>query len=134
MMKIHAFRLHPKQDLKNELLLFAKRKQLKASCILTCVGSLQQASLRLSDAPTPTFYHRKFEIVSLVGTLSEFGAHLHMAISDGEGNTLGGHVMEGNIIYTTAEIVLAELTDFCFTRELDPETGFDELVIKPATV
>ena len=129
-MNMYAFRLHPKQDLKRELFDFAKNKNLKACCIITCVGSLQQACLRLSDQREHTSYHGAFEIVSLVGTLSEYGIHLHMAISDAKGNVLGGHVVDGNIIYTTAEIVLAELTEFCFTREFDPETKFKELVIK----
>ena len=44
---------------------------------------------------------------------------------------LGGHVLEGCIIYKTAEIVIGINEEFSFTRELDKETGFRELKIIP---
>lgn len=37
----------------------------------------------------------RFEIVSLTGTLSRHGAHLHIAIADFQGNVVGGHLMDG---------------------------------------
>jgi len=45
--------------------------------------------------------------------------------------TLGGHLQDGNIVRTTAELVIGELTDVSFSRLLDPETGYDELVVTP---
>jgi len=45
-MKTFALRLLPGQDLKQELQAFSH--QLRAGCILTAVGSLQQATLRLA--------------------------------------------------------------------------------------
>jgi len=40
--------------------------------------------------------------------------------------------MEGNecIIYTTAEIVLLQMVDTIYIREIDPTYGYKELVIK----
>jgi predicted DNA-binding protein with PD1-like motif len=46
----------------------------------------------------------------------------------------GGHVMPGCIVRTTAEIVLAPLPGWVFTREHDARTGFKELVAKPVDV
>lgn len=37
----------------------------------------------------------RFEIVSLTGTLSRHGAHLHISIADFQGNVVGGHLMDG---------------------------------------
>jgi hypothetical protein len=37
----------------------------------------------------------RFEIVSLTGTLSRHGAHLHVAVADFQGNVVGGHLMDG---------------------------------------
>jgi uncharacterized protein len=128
-MKIHPLRLHPGQDLLKELIQFTQSEHIQAACILTCVGSLRQANLRLANHSTGTAYKDKFEIVSLVGTLSPDGPHLHMALSDGTGKTTGGHVLEGCLIYTTAEIVFGILEDVVFRRELDPETTYHELVI-----
>ena len=100
--------------------------------IVSAVGSLREAALRLADQKDATHYAGKYEIVSLSGTFSPDGPHLHIAIADSEGRTIGGHVVEGCIIYTTAEIVIAELTDVRFSREEDPQTGYRELRVAPA--
>lgn len=70
----------------------------------------------------------KHEIVSLVGTLSD-GGHLHVSLSDAQGRVVGGHVMDHMIVFTTAEIVIGDCTELLFSREMDPRTGFKELVI-----
>lgn len=69
-----------------------------------------------------------FEIVSLVGTLSQ-GGHLHISLSDADGHVVGGHVMGDLIVYTTAEVMVGECCDATFTREPDSDTGYDELMI-----
>ena len=74
-----------------------------------------------------------FEIVSLSGTVSINGDHLHMSISDSTGKTTGGHLLEGNIIYTTAEIIIGENKDLVFTREKDGTTSWPELQIRKKT-
>ena len=71
----------------------------------------------------------RFEIVSLTGTVSRHGCHLHMALADHQGNVVGGHVLEGCEVFTTAEIVIGECVNHVFSREHDEETGFDELVV-----
>jgi len=128
-MKTFVLRLQPHQDLRAELEAFAQANSLKAAFILTCVGSLRRAALRLANQEDTTYYEDKFEILSLVGTLSTDGPHLHIALSDGTGKTIGGHVQEGNLIYTTAEIIIGELDNLVFTRPIDPETTYDELTI-----
>lgn len=129
-LKTYALRLRPGQDLRVELEKFTKRRGLRAGLILTAVGSLQRASLRLANQSNATSYDDKFEIVSLVGTLSPEGMHLHLSLSDGTGKTIGGHLVEGCLIYTTAEIVIGELKGLRFTREQDAETGYKELRIR----
>lgn len=128
-MKTFAFRLIPGQDLKMEIDAFARREKLQAGFVITCVGSLQQAKIRPANQQTPLLRQEKLEIVSLVGTISPDGSHLHIALSDSLGNTIGGHLLEGNLIYTTAEIVLGEAELLQFTRETDPATTFKELKV-----
>jgi predicted DNA-binding protein with PD1-like motif len=128
-MKMYAFRLTPGQDLKQELLRYAAHYRIHAGFILTCVGSVQQVALRLADQDETTRCEGKFEIVSLVGTLNHEGAHLHLAIADTQGVVVGGHLMDGTRIYTTAEIVMGAAPDLRFTREHDPQTGYNELVV-----
>ena len=120
-------RLRPGQDLREELEKLTKSAGIRAGFIVTAVGSLQKASLRLADRTDTITFAQKFEIVSLVGTLSGDGVHLHIALSDSEGKTTGGHLVGGSIIYTTAEIVIGEARDLVFTREQDEQTGYKEL-------
>ncbi|MCL4828519.1 MAG: DUF296 domain-containing protein [Caldilinea sp.] len=129
-MQTYALRLHPHQDLKRELDTFARTHDLEAACVLTCVGSLRRAVLRFANQSEASELEGKFEIVSLTGTLSKYGSHYHISISDGEGRTWGAHLLEGCQIYTTAEIVIAALPGVSFLRELDSATGYDELYIR----
>ena len=128
-MKPFAIRLKPNHDLKKELASFSKEKKIRAGIILMCVGSLKKATLRLADENVGTTFDEKFEIVSLGGTLSPDGNHIHVSLSNNKGETIGGHLLEGCVIYTTAEIVIAECVEFSFSREYDEQTGFKELKI-----
>ena len=128
----YALRLRPGQDLRQELLAFVGARHLQAGAVVTGVGSLTVATLRLANQEGPTVYRGHFEIVSLVGTLSVHGSHLHLAVADSTGRTLGGHLLDGCRVYTTAEIVLAELPQLEFRREVDPTFGYQELVVRPA--
>lgn len=127
---IYAVRLKPGQDLKRELMQLARDQHIKAGCVLTCVGSLQAANLRFANQPEGTPLSGKFEIVSLVGTFSDETMHVHLSIADSTGATLGGHLMEGNLVYTTAELVIGSLPRTEFARETDPTYGYKELVVK----
>ncbi len=120
-------RLLPQQDLKIEIAKLCATKNIHAGCIGSSVGSLCQINLRLSGADTFLKKTEKFEVISLNGTISLNGIHLHVAVSDSLGNVFGGHLMDGNIIYTTCELIIFELTDISFSREHDQTTGFKEL-------
>ena len=63
------------------------------------------------------------------GTLGNTGVHLHIAIANKAGKTIGGHSDYGCIIYTTAEIVIGVSEEFSFIRTLDEQTGYKELEI-----
>jgi predicted DNA-binding protein with PD1-like motif len=121
-MQNYTFRLSPEQDLFDSLQAFVMKKHIQAGCILSGVGSLRYATLRLADR----------EIVSITGTLSVHGSHLHMSISDGEGRTIGGHFESGCKIYTTAEIVIAVFNDVVYKRELAEDSGYEELTVYDA--
>ncbi|BBO89741.1 PPC domain-containing DNA-binding protein [Desulfosarcina ovata] len=126
-----AFRLHPGQDLLVELERIAREQAIEAAGILTCVGSLTTATLRFANQEEATLLHGHFEIVSLTGVLSRHGSHVHIAISDKHGKTIGGHLLEGCKIYTTAEIIIEIIPQYRFLRTFDKQTGYPELEIKP---
>ena len=131
-LKTYALRLKPGDDLRQQLTAFVQAHHIAAGTLLTCVGSLTVATLRLANQEGPTVYRGHFEIVSLVGTLSTNGSHLHLAVADSTGRTIGGHLLDGCRVYTTAEIVLGELPDLEFRRETDATFGYQELVVRPA--
>lgn len=126
-----AFRLRPGDDLKSELAKLAKDSHFRAAVVVSAVGSLSEVTLRLANRPESTRFQGKHEIVSLIGTLSKDGVHVHMSVANSKGQTVGGHVMKGSTVFTTAEIVIAELSALVFTRERCQMTGFNELVVKP---
>lgn len=126
----YTFRLKPGQDLFDEIERFVAGKGIEAGCILCSVGSLTHATLRLANREYYNHYEGHFEIVSLTGTVSTHGSHLHIAISDGEGRTTGGHLLSGCRVYTTAEIVLANFEDQVYQRQvLEDDSGYEELVV-----
>jgi uncharacterized protein len=130
-MRTVVVRLRPGQDLERELLAVAERERIEAGWVLTCVGSLSRATLRLAGATRQATTDGALEIVALAGTLSRAGSHLHLAVADDRGATLGGHLLAGCVVRTTAEVVLGADDRLRFEREHDPETGYRELVVHP---
>lgn len=132
-MKMFAFRIEPGQDLKLELERVIKDEDITSGFIATAVGSLHEVVIRMAGARPESQDIRNlsghYEIVSLVGTLSQEGAHVHVSVSDSEGRVIGGHLKEGSLVTTTAEIIIAYDDDVTFKRKLDPMTGFDELSV-----
>lgn len=126
-----AFRLKPGDDLKRELAAFAKREQLQAGVILTGVGSLTEVNIRYANRDGGTLRKGHFEILSLVGTLDAESMHVHMTVADRDGFAFGGHLLDGCVVYTTAEIVVGELDALKFSREPDAASGYRELGVSP---
>jgi predicted DNA-binding protein with PD1-like motif len=128
-MQNYTFRLKPGQDLFDSVQAFVMEKQVKAGCLLSGVGSLTHAALRLANRELISTYEGHFEIVSMMGTVSIHGSHLHISISDGDGKTTGGHLVPGCKIYTTAEIVIGVFDDVIYKREFAEDSGYEELVV-----
>jgi len=127
---IYAFRLKPGQDLKQGIQQLVTEKQIKAGWINTCVGSLTDYTIRFANQPDGGTGSGHFEIVSLTGTVSVNGSHIHISISDSTGKTIGGHLMDGCKIYTTAEIVIGSSNSHVFKREKDGSTPWEELQVE----
>jgi hypothetical protein len=129
-MKTYTFRLIPDQDLFDSIEAFVADHKIEAGCVLSSVGSLTHATLRLANREYYNEYEGHFEIVSMAGTVSTNGSHIHVSISDGDGVTIGGHLVSGCKIYTTAEVVLAVFEDVVYARELlENDSGYEELVV-----
>lgn len=124
-----SLRLTPGQDLRAEIEALAKAERVDAGCLLSAVGSLTTATLRLADGVTVKTFPGPFEIVSITGTLSPDGCHIHLSLSDTSGTVIGGHLQGGCLVNTTVELVALAFDEISFTRKFDPETGYEELGI-----
>ena len=127
---LHALRLRPGDDLFAALNEFTAERNITAGAILTCVGSLATINIRLAGRNSGTCFSQKMEILALSGTLSNDGCHVHISLANSDGKTIGGHLLPESIVHTTAEIVIIQLSGTTFRREVDPDTGYRELVIE----
>jgi predicted DNA-binding protein with PD1-like motif len=134
-----TIRLLPGEDVKETLLSFTKAHKLSAASIVAAVGSISSLKFRISsmrpDSPTFLYADSKHEIVSLSGTCEYVKAtdtpycHLHMSASDDHGQVIGGHLMPGTIVFTTAEITILNVPRLKFHRVTDARTGYKELQV-----
>jgi uncharacterized protein len=81
----------------------------------TAIGALKSAKLGYYDQGKHIYYDKSFEehleICSCTGNISQkegkLFAHAHVVVSDQNGNTKGGHLIEGKVF--AAEVHLIEL-------------------------
>ncbi len=98
--------------------------------VLTALGAVKSAQLAYYDQEGQE--HRGFavdeplEIVSCMGNISlrdgQPIVHAHLALSDGEGRTISGHLMPGTPVFA-CEIFIQELLGEPLVRRQDEETG-----------
>lgn len=144
---IHILRLSPNEDLLNSLYKYTRINKIKALSIISAVGSLIQTNIRYANQENTVSLNGYFEIVSLVGNIDyqqvnkpnySGSGHIHISCSDEYGNTIGGHLDIGNIVYTTVELTLLEIQDAIFDREIDDESsggsGYFELKVYNTTI
>ena len=132
MIKPWPLRLLPGDDLRGALEAAVAAQGCTAAFVLAGIGSLAQTRLRLAGAEALQVLDGDVEILTLSGSIAANGAHLHMSVAEADGRVLGGHVAPGCLIRTTAELLLALLPDEYFTRDLDPATGYAELLVRRA--
>ena len=122
-------RLKPGSDLLGSLQEIVAREGVKAGVILSGVGLLGEARLRnckslpeeypiTDENRTYLSFSRPMEILSLSANITMAEGkplvHAHVTLSHVEGDeigVIGGHLIEGCIIFGFAEIILIELKD-----------------------
>ena len=132
LMQTLPVRLVPGDDLRAALETIARDQGIGAAFVMQGIGSLSVANLRYAGLDQPTRLDGDLEILTLAGSLSADGAHLHMAVSNAEGRVVGGHVSPGCIVRTTAEILIVCLDGVRFSRDLDPAHRLSRTVHTPS--
>jgi len=127
-MKELAFRLRQGADLKQSIIDLCK--DYDTCVVLSSVGCVNRLHIRLAKAKDYLDKEDDYEILSLNGTIAKGKAHLHICVSDSNGNCLGGHLMDNTIINTTCELVIGVLQDYEAKRSFDENTGYDEIEFK----
>lgn len=122
-----VLRLPPACDLRREIEQAVAALAQPSGFVLAGIGSLTQASLRFAAAPLPTLLVEPLEVLTVSGSVTPDGAHLHASVSTASGQVLGGHVAYGCLVRTTAEVLVAVLPEWRLWREHDPASGYQEL-------
>ena len=130
-MRTLPLRLAPGADLRDALRAVLQAQSVEAAFVIAGIGSLSSAQLRLAGADAPLTLQGDLEILTLSGSISPDGVHLHASVADATGRVWGGHVAPGCIVRTTAELLLALLPDWRLGRAPDPATGYAELTVQP---
>lgn len=86
--------------------------------------------LRLAAAEHEMRLDEPLEVLSLSGTLSAQGAHLHIAVATAQGRVRGGHLCHGSRVRTPAEVLLVPTEGWQLGRAPDAATGHSELQVR----
>lgn len=129
--RMHVLRLGPGEDILECLYRYSRVLQIGAASVVSTVGSLNRTNIRYANQADGEQLTGHFEIVSLTGnidmqseSLEVLGSgHLHIAVATETGGTIGGHLLTGNTVYTTAEITIVELNKAQFYRAADDAPG-----------
>lgn len=122
-------RLPPGEDLRHALEATATAPG-SGSFVVSGIGSLWHPRLRFAAAEAETQLKGPFEILTLSGSITAEGAHLHIAVADGQGQVIGGHLCYGSRVRTTAEILTVRPEGWQLRRLHDAATGYLELQVQ----
>jgi len=138
--KVFVARLRPEADLILSIKRIAEERSLRSGVILSGAGLLRKARIRnckslperypITDANrTFTTVERPLEVLAISGIIytvkGEQNVHAHAVLSfieEGEISVIGGHLLEGCIVFGFAEIVIMELKNIMLEKTFDPET------------
>ncbi|MCP9825964.1 PCC domain-containing protein [Synechococcus sp. EJ6-Ellesmere] len=108
--------LKPGSDLRQALEQLAV-EQNASGFVLGVVGNLAQAAFQCPGKISPTVLRGELEIITLQGTLSPEGVHLHLSLSDGDCRVWGGHLEPGSRVLKGADLLVGLLDTVAQTRE-----------------
>ena len=79
-------------------------------CVLSVVGNLSQAAFACPGKSAPTVLAGELEIITLQGTISPDGVHLHLSFSDASCQVWGGHLEPGTLVLRGADLLVGLLS------------------------
>ena len=101
-------KLAPGSDLRVSLEELAQRDGI-SGFVLGVVGNLTKASFQCPGQAEPTVLEGDLEVITLNGTFSPEGVHLHLSLSDGACQVWGGHLEPGTIVQKGVDLLIGVL-------------------------
>ena len=101
-------KLAPGSDLRLSLEALAQRDGI-SGFVLGVVGNLTKASFQCPGQAEPTVLEGDLEVITLNGTFSPEGVHLHLSLSDGACQVWGGHLEPGTIVQKGVDLLIGVL-------------------------
>lgn len=107
---MHPLPLHlePGSDLRASLEQLAV-EQNAAGFVLGVVGNLSRVAFQCPGRSQPSVLEGDLEIITLQGTLSPQGVHLHLSLSDSDCQVWGGHLEHGTVVLKGADLLVGFL-------------------------
>jgi glutaredoxin/predicted DNA-binding protein with PD1-like motif len=121
-MHVVPLQLAPGSDLRRSLEDVARARGA-SGFVLGVVGDLSRAAFQCPGQPGPTVMEGDLEIITLNGTLSPEGVHLHLSLSDGACQVWGGHLEPGSLVRKGAHVLVGLLT----APSAEPVAGANDL-------
>ncbi|MUM78701.1 DUF296 domain-containing protein [Pseudodesulfovibrio sp. F-1] len=122
-------RLQKGEDLVAELTRVCRENNITRGAVQV-IGAMEQARLGYYHQDARTYethaIDQHVEILAGIGNVSlldgEAFVHLHLTLGDSTCRCMGGHAMEGNIIFA-AEAIITEIPGDTLSRTFDEPTG-----------
>lgn len=138
----YLIRMVPDDDIIRKTQEFCAEKRIRHALIHSGVGSAKELVVRdpKAGAKIPVEPHKvseinlpgPYEILSLEGNAfplkEKLIVHLHIILGSEDGSVYGGHLMQAKV-WTTLELVLAEIKNIRSRREKSTTTGLNEIVV-----
>lgn len=107
-MHAQAVHLPAGADVRRSLEQLAQQRN-SSGFVLSVVGNMSQASFACPGRREPTVLSGDLEIITLQGTISPGGVHLHMSFSDAGCQVWGGHLEYGSLVLKGADLLVGFL-------------------------
>lgn len=142
--RVAAFRLSPGEDLLLGIRSVCEKYDIRHGVILSGIGSLQGARFcdPAAQAGTkagygygaPVALSGPVELISASGCVCEGEdggvlLHVHCCFADEHGRAFAGHLIEGNAVLLTADLVVGSFSGISMDRRLDPDLGV--FIVRP---
>ena len=123
-------KLAPGSDLRLSLEELAQRDGV-SGFVLGVVGNLTKASFQCPGQAEPTVLEGDLEVITLNGTFSPEGVHLHLSLSDGACQVWGGHLEPGTIVQKGVDLLIGVLEQRDVSPARQTSTPRIEIAVLP---